>query len=165
MSFDFATKLNAVYNALAEANTTTAAYDLSTGMATRVKYIEKDDPAVRPAREDEHPFIWLWIDRADQKFDEIGVVSGTGITKRMTVQYKVLATIHKAGMTTQHKTALNEMYVFARNIVQIFQTAYTLSDTCMWIIPRGVEFLPPVGMGGNYIKGAIIDLEAEYLFR
>jgi hypothetical protein len=165
VAFDYQAKLNALHGIMSEANTTTASFDLSSGMADRIKNIKKDDPAVRPAQDDEHPFIWVWIDRAEQNFDEIGVTNTQGITKRMSVSYKILATIHKRGLTAAHENALTDIYKLADNITTLFQTKYTLSDTAMWILPKTTEFLGPVGLGGNYIKGVLMNLEAEYLFR
>lgn len=165
MAFSISSKLGNVVSALNDANTTTAAFDLSSNLAHRIQHIEADDPAVRPARDDEHPFIWVWVGPMEQDFDELGVNAVVGVTKRMKVTYKILATIHKSGMTAQHKTALDDIYKLADNINTLFQNNLTLSATALWCNAKAIEFLGPVGKGGNYIKGALIDLEAVYLYR
>lgn len=164
--FDYLGKLTNVYNAINDANTTTALADLSEGMRSRVKTIVMDDPNVRRAKDIDHPMIWVWMDDASQQFDEIGGGGLTsGVTKRKTVNYRILATVHKPGMLAEHSTGLEEIYKLADNIETVFRTEFSLSGTAMWCNPAETNFLGPVDLGGSYIKGVSIRLEAEYLWR
>lgn len=164
--FDYIGKLTNVYNVLCDANTTTAAADLSEGMAERVKNIVMDDPNVRKAKDSDHPMIWIWMEESKQDFDEIGGAGiSSGATKRKTVNYRILATVHKPGMTAEHSAGLEEIYKLADNIETVFKAEFDLSGTAMWCNPAETNFLGPVDLGGSYIKGAFIRLETEYLWR
>lgn len=165
-AFNYSGKLENVYNALCDANTTTAAADLSEGMTERVKNIVMDDPNVRKAKDADHPMIWIWMEDCSQAFDEIGGAGlSAGVTKRKTVNYRILATIHKPGMISEHATGLGEIYKLADNIETVFRTEFDLSGTAMWCNPAETTFLGPVDLGGSYIKGVSIRLETEYLWR
>ena len=165
-AFGYIDKLTCVYNALADANTTTASVDLSEGMIERVKNIVMDDPNVRKAKDVDHPMIWVWMDETSQVFDEIGAEgAGSSATKRKTVNYRILATVHKPGMISENSAGLEEIYKLADNIETVFKTEYTLSGTALWCNPAETSFLGPVDLGGNYIKGVMIRLETEYLWR
>jgi hypothetical protein len=165
-AFNYKGKLENVYNALRDANTTTAASDLSEGMAERVKNIVMDDPNVRKAKDVDHPMIWIWMEDTKQEFDEIGGAGlSSGVTKRKTINYRILATVHKPGMIAEHSKGLEQIYALADNIETVFRTEFTLSNTAMWCNPAETNFLGPVDLGGSYIKGVTIRLEAEYLWR
>jgi hypothetical protein len=165
VSFDYIAKLTSVYNVLADANTTTAAVDLSEGLTERIKNIVKDDPRVRSAKDNEHPFVWVWLEDTSQEFAEIGPDSQGRVTKRKKVNYRILATIHKPGMIATSAQGLDEVYQLADNIENVFQKEYDLSGTALWCNPAATEFLGPLDMGGSYIKGVTIRLETEYLWR
>jgi hypothetical protein len=165
-AFDYLGKLTSVYNALCDANTTTAHADLSEGLTDRVKNIVMDDPNVRKAKDVDHPMIWIWMEDTKSDFDELGGTGlGAGATKRKTVNYRILATVHKPGMLAEHSKGLQEIYNLADNIETVFRTEYNLSGTALWCNPVETNFLGPVDLGGSYIKGVIIRLETEYLWR
>ena len=165
-AFDYLGKLTNVYNALRDANTTTAAGDLSEGMVERVKNIVMDDPSVHKAKDVDHPMIWIWMEDTSQAFDEIGGAGlSAGVTKRKTVNYRILATVHKPGMLAEHSAGLEEIYKLADNIETVFRTEFNLSGTALWCNPSETNFLGPVDLGGSYIKGVTIRLETEYIWR
>jgi hypothetical protein len=165
-AFGYLDKLTNVHNALCDANTTTAVQDLSEGMNERVKNIVMDDPAVRKAKDVDHPMIWVWMEDASSDFEEIGAAGVSGaVTKRKKVNYRILATVHKPGMIAEHSKGLEQVYMLADNIETIFRTEWSLSNTAMWCNPAETTFLGPVDLGGSYIKGVTIRLETEYLWR
>ena len=46
MALDYASKLTALHHVLSNANTTTAAFDMSTGLDSRIQLVSKADPAI-----------------------------------------------------------------------------------------------------------------------
>lgn len=165
MPFDYEANITAVYNVLANSNTTTATVDLSSGLTSRVKNIYKNDPATTSIREDSYPCIFVRISSKNEEFASLGGTGPGGNKKRATCVFDVIGLYHKDGAITAHSTVLNEVYKLAENIEGVFQQEYTLSQTALWCNPRRTEFFGPFQSEGVMVKGVLIELEGDYLFR
>lgn len=165
MPFDYEANIGAVYNALLNANTTTASVDLSSGLTSRVKNVYKNDPAVTSVRADSYPCIFVRITSKDEDFGSLGATGVAGNKKLATCSFDVIGLYHKDGVAGAHATVLNEVYKLAENIEGVFQNNLTLSNTAMWCNPKRTEFFGPFQSEGVFVKGVLIQLDARYLFR
>jgi len=164
MPFDYEARLATVAGLLEDHNTTTASPDLSQSLTTRVQNIYQNDPSFTPARGDAYPCVYVWVMNKSERYESLGEPGPSGQLKRATVTYGLLGLHRKEGATAQHSTALTDLYRFAENIEGVFQAKHNLSDTALWVNPAATDF-GVISRDGVWIKGVMIELEAEYLFR
>lgn len=165
MPFDYEANINAIINTLNDANTTTAVVDLSNGLTTRVKNIYKNDPGTVSIREDSYPCVFVRISNKNEDFASLGITGPSGNKKRATCVFDVIGLYHKDGAITSQSNVLNEVYKLAGNIEGVFQQEITLSQTALWCSPKRTEFFGPFQSEGVMVKGVLIELEGDYLFR
>lgn len=166
MGLDYSAQLTALQTIINNHNTTTASPDLSANLTRRVVNVLADDPEVVSLRGDQYPTVFMWIEKNQPRYDEMAAVVGTqNATRRSTLMFNVLGLIRKDGAPSQHSTALTEVYKLAKNLEDVLQTEYNLSGAALWITPKDIDFIGPVGHGGVWVKAVKISLEAEYLYR
>lgn len=165
MPFDYENNTLAIVNALTAYNTTTAVVDLSSGLTTRVKNIYRSDPDVVDLRGDIYPAVFVRVSRKEESFAGLGATGPTGARKHAVVTYDVIGLYRKDGMNSTQQAVLVEIERLAENIEGVFQREYTLSATALFCNPVSTNFLGPFGTDNMWIKGVIVELEAEYHFR
>lgn len=165
MPFDYENNLTAVYNALSQYNTTTAAVDLSSGLTSRVKSILKSDPTINPPTSLMLPAVYVMISSKEEEFGGIGLTGPSGARKFANVIYHIFAVYMKDGATDPLGTILTETYRLAENVEGVFQAEMKLSNTALWCNPTKTNFTPSFPNNGSLIKGFLTELEAKYHFR
>lgn len=165
MPYAYKDKVEAVVNALNDANTTTATVDLSSKLTSRVKNVFMNDPSVVSVRADSYPCIFVRISSKDEEFASLGTTGPSGNLKHAATVFDLIGLYHKEGASSSHSTVLNEIYQLAENIEGVFQEELTLSGTSLFCNPRRTEFFGPFQSEGVWVKGVLIELEAKYLFR
>jgi hypothetical protein len=167
MPFDYEANLSAVYNCVAQANTTTAAVDLSSGMTTRVSdaNIYKSDPAIVGLRGDIYPAVFVRVNKKTEDFAGIGSTGPARARKQATVLYDIVCFYRKDGAHSKQETVMTELHRFAENVEGVFQQECTLSGTAMWCQVRETNFYGPFSNEQVWIKAVVCNLEAKYHFR
>ena len=165
MPFDYATNITAVYNALAQYNTTTAAVDLSASRTTRVQNVYKNDPGIVGLRGDIYPAVFVRVNKKKEEFAGLGPTGPSGARKRATVDYDIIGFYRKDGAYGTQAQVLVELENLAKNIEGIFQQETSLSGTAMWCQVTDTEFFGPFAQDEVWIKAVVCHLVAEYMFR
>lgn len=167
--FDYNANLTAVWQALRDYNTTTAAADLSNGLSERIRdeNIKVGDPDVEMIRAGRLPAVFVRLDSAQEDFKSIGGTGATGNTKEKNVVYSIFAMHGRAGGSERHTAAMTGVAELVKNIEAVFQAEYRLSSTAMWCNPRNatISNVPIDANGSTWIKTAVVELEAKYYFR
>mgnify|MGYP001561557488 CR=1 FL=1 len=165
MAFDYSGKITALYNVLSNANTTSAAVDLSGGLDERVQRIAMADPAIVNLRNYEFPAVFVKIDDKDEDFEGIGGTGSARELKSADVNFQVVGLYKKYGATTTNDALLADVYRLADNIESVVREEYTLSNTASWCQPAKTDFIGPFEGEGTLIKGVMITVKAKYYFR
>ena len=163
--FDYKANTLAIANVLTNANTTTAAVDLSGGLTTRVKNVYRNDPEVVDMRGDVYPAVFVRINRKEEDFEGLGVTGTNGAFKKAVATYDIIGFYRKDGANSAHANVLLELEVLAKNIEAVLQNEMTLSGTALWCQPVNTEFIGPYGGDNMWIKGIRVELSARYHFR
>lgn len=165
MAFGYNTNVTALYNVLNNANTTTAAVDMSSGLDERIKKVAVADPAVVNLRNYEFPAVFVKIDSKAENFEGIGGTGSARELKSADVEYQVVGLYKKYGATTTNDALLTDIYKLADNIESVIRAEYTLSGTASWCQPAATDFIGPFEGEGTLIKGVMITVKARYYFR
>ena len=165
MPFGYQTAATAIVNALTNANTSTAAVNLSGGLSTTVSTIIVNDPEIIAIRKLDFPAVIIRVNRMSTEFTEMGVDSSGYSTRDRTVNYDIFAMYMREGMHTDHSTGVAALYRLAQNIEGVLEREQTLSNTALWCRPVSTQFADLPGQGGVSFKIARIDLEARYFHR
>lgn len=165
MPFDYEANVLAVRTALRDTNTTTSSPDLSSGMTTRVRTVEIDDPEKIGVRLADLPAVYVRVQSGEEEAAGLGSTGPTGTRKFKEVNYELMALYHRDGALGTHAGHLTELYRFAENMEGVFQSRFTLSGTALWCHPVTTNFGAFDLEQGDRVKGFITTLRAKYLFR
>jgi hypothetical protein len=165
MAFDYTGKLTALYNVLSNANTTTATYDLSKSLDSRIKIVSKADPTIVNLRNYQFPAVFCKIESKTEDFDGIGGTGETRNLKEADVTFQVVGLYKKYGATTSNEDLLADVYQLADNIESVIREDCTLSGTASWAQPESTDFVGPFEGDGTLVKGCLITVRGKYYFR
>jgi hypothetical protein len=165
MALDYASKLTALYNVISNANTTTAAVNLSTGLDSKVQLVSKADPAIVNLKNYQFPAVFCNIESKTEDFDGIGGTGAGKALKSAEVTYRVVGLYKKYGASTSGEDLLADVYKLADNIEAVIREEYTLSGTASWCQPESTDFIGPFEGEGTLVKGCLITCKAKYYFK
>lgn len=167
--FEYVDSLTAIKDLLVEHNTSTASPDLSYGLDTRLndKDVMVGDPQLTHIRGDRYPFIFLRLSTSQEEFQTIGTSGPRGAKKLKTLNIDIYGFYSRAGASSRFSEALEGAYSFARNIEGVIQANPTLGGDvgCLWANPRNTTFANLPMDGGTWVKAALIEVEAKFLFQ
>ena len=140
MAIDLAGVKTAFKNILDTANTTTAAYPLSTGMATTVQKVLKIDPAKIRPQASFFPFCTIYTDSKSVTLDSIN--TSQQIAKRTAeVSFNVVGAVWSPIITDiTEDQGSEEIELLMENIEEIVRRNFKLSGTCLWTKPVSVSY-------------------------
>ncbi len=115
---------NAITNAFTDvfkaANTTTASYDLSTGLTKRVQEITNDDLFVEPKFKAKYPIISVFLDSKREDIKDFG--SGTKQGRNIYLEFSVVCVLEN------FKEAEKELWVLVKNVDAIIRENVALAN-------------------------------------
>lgn len=164
MPFAYTTNLNAVVQALTDANTTTASPYLSTGLTRKVVTVRSGDPELESLQPRDLPMVLVRVNRKDEEAAGLGETGPTGVRKFASVVYDIFGIYLREGVYGLERSHRTEIYALASNIEGVFQKEMQLSNTALWCHPASSEF-QTFQNEGEAVKGVLISLQARYLFR
>jgi len=165
MAFGYVDKLTALFNVLDDANTTTAALDLSTGLDERIKKVAMADPSAVNLRNYEFPAVFVTLDNKSEAFEGIGGTGAARELKSADVNFQIVGLYKKYGATTTNDALLADVYKLADNIESVIREQYTASGTASWIGVDNTDFIGPFEGEGVMVKGVMITVKGKYYFR
>jgi hypothetical protein len=167
MPIDYKDHLATIKGILFNANTTTAAVDLSASLTSRVPDagIFAGDIETKSIKAYEYPCVFVRAEDKSEEFVTMGITGGTGNYKQAEVTYNVVGLYRKEGMYSPNETLLEDVYNLARNIEAVFRGDVTLGGTCLWCNPETTDFIGPFENNGIWIKGVSVKLKVKYHFR
>lgn len=165
MPFDYEANVTAVRTALRSYNTTTSSPDLSSGLTTRVRTVEIDDPEKVAVRINDLPAVYIRVQEGTEEPAGLGNTGPTGVRKFKEVTYELIGIYHRDGAHALHAPHLTELYRFAENMEGVFQAEFDLSSTALWCHPENTNFGAIDLDGGDRVKAFVTLLRARYLFR
>jgi len=160
MAIDYVAKAQTVVDVLRAFNTTTAAFDLSSSLTTRVASITVADPAMVGAKRGDFPFITVNIARASEGETQIG--SFATRRKEKTITYEIWGFYKKEGIAKTQAANLQDMYQLASNIEGVLKRNGTFSGTAMHIPSVDTDFKQHPE--NNLIQALKIDTQVKYFY-
>lgn len=158
---DYRAKIDAISNLLTAANTTTASYDLSTGLTKRVQKIIKGDPAQIPNQLNLYPCIFIQLETKTESLQSIGH-SNYNLKRKADISWGIFAYVyHGSGSDDSDK----EVQKLSENIEEIFRRNIkiaTLSDM-QWGVVNTTDFGAVLG-DGIYLSAAKVNYTTTHLY-
>lgn len=129
----------AIKNILDAANTTTAAVDLSGGMATRVRNVTKTHPLRISQQPSQIPFVSITADKKSVEPLTVGV-TGQGL-RRSVLTLQIIGLVHEPFFTDfKEDQGAENCERLMENIEEILRNNVQLSSTVSWAFPTGVQY-------------------------
>lgn len=160
MSIDYIGKCQTIVDVLRAFNTTTAAFDLSSSLTTRIASITVADPAMVGARRGDFPFVTVNIARASEGETQIGSFSNR--KKEKTITYEIWGFYKKEGLSKTQAANLQDMYQMATNIEGVLKLNGTFSGTAMHV--PGVDTDFKQFEENNMIRALKIETQVRYFY-
>lgn|SRR3990167_3598894 len=137
-------------NLLTSNNTTTATYDLSANLKTRVSGVHigvANSHEKLPVPYTAYPLVCMQAESSTQEFNELGNSSRRNINIRLSAvgitYYGMGAGDERIGRQVADKEAME----LAANIEAIFQNNITASSTVDWVLVDNVDYSANIGDG------------------
>lgn len=128
---------------LEQANTTTAATDLSSGLETRVQQILKVNPARIPIQAQWFPFVTIYTDSKEVLEQTMQRDQNSG-RRKAEFDVKVVGAVWNSTISNENADdADDDCESLMENIEQILRgttTATNLNSACSWQIPTNVTY-------------------------
>lgn len=122
------------------ANDTAAAYDLSTGMNTRVQRVLKVNPLKIPIQSSFLPYVTVFTDRKDIAHDTIVKNQKTG-KREAEITFTVVGAVwEQITYDIDEDEADEEIERLMENVEEIIRRNYTLSDSVRYCMPTFTEY-------------------------
>lgn len=138
MAIDYIAKAQTVVDVLRAFNTTTAAYDLSSSLTTRIASITVADPAMVGARRGDFPCVFVNIARASEEETQIGDFSNR--RKQKTINYEIWGFYKKEGIAKTQAANLQDVYQMATNIEAVIKRNGSFSNTALHVGSVDTDF-------------------------
>jgi len=110
---DYVSIKNAMKNIMISANTTTATYDLSNSLTSRIKVISDLDPNIEPLMISEYPYIFIEFDSRSSEHAEFG--SGKICDRK-----NIIGSIHCIWDEMDKSNADDNLMRMVRNVETVF---------------------------------------------
>lgn len=131
------TNLRSLFN---DANTTTASYDLSTGMDKRVVKILSVHPLRIPVQVSYYPYVSVFIESKSIKQATIARTQSNA-KRDCVVTLKIAGGYWNAKISDKTQDAAdNGCELLMENIEEVLRSDPTLNNACLWQIPNMVTF-------------------------
>jgi hypothetical protein len=157
---DYNNITNTLVNILASANTTTAAYDLSTGLTRRVQQVNRDDLFIVPKFKPLYPLVAVTL---ESKRESIVGYNNNRRDRTLDLVYRIIC-LHEKFVDGE-----KEVWNLARNVDTILRENPTLGDynhdlKALMVLPTGVSFsIEFLGAGiSNFLFKALITNESAF---
>lgn len=124
-----------------EANTTTADFDLSSGIGTkRVKKIVSKHPGRLPMQPAEYPYVAVYVDSKDIDLTTIAGSQKNG-KRSHKLAFKVVGGVWNAKIPDKKLDAADDACEkLMENIEEVLRRNPTLAGVCLWQVPSGVTY-------------------------
>lgn len=140
MSLDIGSIKTAFKTALDSFNTTTAAYDLSTGLSKRVKNIFTVKPNTENMNASVLPAITIWTER--KNVDMAGICKDQLNAKRKaTITFNIAGVMWNSNFTNAATdNADNDIEKLMENIEEVLRRNDKLGNTVLWQHPTDITY-------------------------
>ena len=121
-------------------NTTTAAYDLSTGLTTRVKNVFTVMPNSENMNASVLPAVTIWVE--SKTVDMMSICKDQSTAKRKaTIDFNIAGVFWNSNFTTPDvDLASNDIEKLMENIEEVLRRNDKLSNTVLWQHPTNVTY-------------------------
>ena len=154
-------QIQAVFQA---ANTTTAAHDLSSGLATRVQRVVKLNPALIPVQADWYPYVSVFV---DNKQVEPADFAGTQLAakRQAKVNLKIVGGVwNTLADDSEIDEADEDCESLMENIEEVLRRDPTIGGTVTWQFPERVQYYNASLGEGACLRAGVMDLEATVFY-
>jgi hypothetical protein len=164
VAFDLNNLKEQVQTIFDTANDTAAAYDLSTGLTTRVQKVLKLNPALIPVQANWYPYVSVWVDAKD--VEPADFAGNQLMAKRQaTVHLKVAGAVWENAVADEAvDEADNECEQLMENIEEILRRNPQLSATVTWQFPGRIQYYNASLGEGACLRAGVMDLEATVFY-
>jgi hypothetical protein len=153
---------------LSAANTTTAAFDLSTNMRTSparpVQGVYRVNPNHIPIQASSFPFVTIFNDSKEIDLDTIAGDQLRG--KRMAeMRFTVVGSVWQNQVTTSVDDKADEQITYLmENVEEVIRRNYRLNNTVLWSKPERVQYFSSPLDEGAHLRVGVMDLivKAQY---
>ena len=140
MSTDYNGKIDAIQTILSAENTTTASYDLSSNMNSRVQLVTKRNPEFIGVQASRFPAICIRLDSDNKEFEEMARNSTTA-KKKSELTFKVMGLLYDDRFVTENNDESDkEIHYLAENIEEVLKRNYNLGNNCLYSYVDRVDF-------------------------
>lgn len=122
------------------ANTTTAAYDLSTGLNTRVQKVLKINPARISTQASLFPWVTVFVDRKDM---EQATISRDQLTARRLgeVKVSVVGAVWETTVASNEEDEADEnIEILMENVEEVIRRSFKLNGAASWSMPETTSY-------------------------
>lgn len=164
MTLDIVAIKNAFKAVLDAANTSTAAYDLSTSLTADVKTISTKSPNSYMFGADMLPAVAIWNDR--KKVDMAGIVKDQITAKRKaTITLNIAGVIWNNNYTSVNTDSSdNEIEKLMENIEEVIRRNPSINGTVLWQHPTDVTYHDLTLSEEQNYKVGIMTVECAQLY-
>jgi len=152
------TQLKAV---LDTANTTTAAFDLSTGLSTRVQKVLKVHPGLIPQQASFYPWVTTFVDKKEVEHATIAKDQITA--KRMgTVTMKVVGGVWEPTVSDVTADAADEaIEKLMENVEEVVRRSFKLNNAVQWTKTEDVSYYAWPVKEDTHLRFGVLTLTAK----
>lgn len=153
------TQIQSILNA---ANTTSAAYDLSTGLTKRVASVLKIHPGRIPIQANYYPYVTSYIERKEIELRDFALDQQKA-KRKAPVTVKVVGGVHYFKVTdVKADLADNECEALMENVEQVIRNNATLNGICEWTVPKNTTYHNVALDEGVGVRIGVFDLEVHF---
>lgn len=122
------------------ANTTGAAFDLSTGLNTRVQRVLKVNPLKIPIQPSLFPYVTCYISNKD--IEQVTIAKDMKTGKRMAdIRVNLIGAVWEQLTTNINEDEADEQIeVLMENVEEVLRRSFTLNNSVRWSTPRAVSY-------------------------
>lgn len=132
--------LESIRSTLAASNTTTATYDLSASLTTRVQKVLKVNPIQIPLQPSFYPFVTCHVVSKDVVGQDIAA-SQINAKRRAVVEVDVVGAVWNPNFVDDTEDpAAEDINYLMENVEQILRTIPNVSGYVTWQAPNGIAF-------------------------
>lgn len=158
--------LDEIQDVLQAWNDTTAAYDLSTNLTTRVQRISQRNPAMISGQPSKFPSICIRLNRDDKNFSEISA-NGIQGKKVSELGFSIIGILYYNSFsdtnTDNDDYSDMEVHYLAENVEEVLRRNARLSNKVLYSYPTSVNFYDDLDEEA-YFRTFVMDYKAKLFY-
>lgn len=147
-----------------DANTTTAAHDLSGSLTDRVQRILKLNPIKIPVQPSWYPYVTVYVDSKDINPADMAATQ-LQAKRRAEVDFNVVGAVWNSSVLTESEDdADDECEILMENIEEVLRRNQALGSLALWSFTRSVSYHSLAIDEEAHLRAGILTLRATVLY-